>query len=155
MVGQETVSERIEKLVDHLNNERFWEDYKIREFCEELLGKNKIDYIYPKNILEKVPSAEEVERVDSLSRVYYVFHGDFFSEVIKSSKSTLVETYPLEVKSFKYARPEEGARRDVSLEVAIESYGVIQLDSSSDSNDPWMPAFTKLIQEIHAHLLDL
>lgn len=134
--------ERIEELVNHKIRHATGERHDVRLYFEEFFGQDFVHYVYPKNIFET--------NVDY--RVYYVFHGQYFSEVVVREDCSQIETNPLRIKTLYYTRSLNSEKYGVQLDIAFENRSNIKFDSFGDSPDGWRRSFSEIIHDIYLRI---
>lgn len=124
-------------------SEKGFDSFDVRKTFEEIFGEGKVSYIYPKNLFEENLS----------DAIFYVFHGEFISEVRRNPMQYEVQTYPLDIVELKYLRPGHIEYSAVKLELHMNHGLMFTFDSGEDNHESWRKSFTAIIQEIYCHLI--
>ena len=143
MLARESAADKIEDLTNNLLTQRNFDSFDVRKLFGNIFGDSKITFIYPKNLFVENPEKQ----------IFYVFHGDFISEVKQSMRNYQIDTYPLTIVEMRYQRPENLEREAIRLELQMNNGLMFTLDSKEDNNEPWRRTFTALIQDIYTNLI--
>lgn len=143
-MDKEYLDERLRELIDHALTTNNFEKFKIEESLKDIFENEDITFIYPKNIFEE----------DAESRIFYVLHGEFFSEVRFEKDMRYVFTKPLKFKELRYAIQKKPERHGKGLEIAFSLEESYLLNSNEDCSANWREIYSEYIGLIYTHLLE-
>ncbi|MDE0582226.1 DUF3908 family protein [Planococcus sp. A6] len=143
-MDKEYLDERLKELIDHALTTNNFEKFKIEESLKDIFTNDDITFVYPKNVFEE----------DAESRIFYVLHGEFFSEVKFEKDMRYVSTKPLEFEELRYAVQRKPERHGKGLEIVFSEEESYLLNSNDDCIANWTETYSEYIGLIYAHLLE-
>ena len=143
-MNKEYLDERLVELVNHALTTNTFEKFKLEESLNEIFKNDDIKFVYPKNVFEE----------DAESRIFYVLHGRFFSEVWFKKDMRYVFTQPLLLKGLKYSVQKKPERYGKGLEIVLPDGEPILLNSNEDCSANWTEMYSEYIGLIYTHLLE-
>lgn len=138
MAEKQKTLDRIDELINYKLKKDHFDTENIREILTGIFGDSEIKFIYPHNLY----------RVEE-DKVFYVFHGKFFSVVTKSQYGINVVTQPYEPSRLDYSVPLDESKQLAFLGIKLSSGETYIFDSSKDCIDDVKKTYTNLIHQIY------
>lgn len=143
-MDKEYLDERLVELVNHALTTNAFEKFKLEESLNEIFKNDDITFVYPKNVFEE----------DAESRLFYVLHGKYFSEVTFRKDMRFVLTVPMKIKELRYAVQKKPERQGKGMEIVLASGDTYHLNSNEDCSANWTEMYSEYIGLIYNHLLE-